>query len=128
MKHTVKRGVFTAKKGWFEAVLLLPAPASFQRLSSIPFAIKLTSSDPQTTGRFPIGSISILFVQRAGVSAQGLHSQHDTVVGRGSVTEDGPAEGSRIESEGVDGPTWGKRYKGTIKLVRSSSFIEWDRS
>lgn len=158
IRHQVKRGVFTAKKAWFEVLLLLPTPAVFSRLSSLPFAIKvslsyaspcrlfadstslpqLVSSDPSTTTRLPVDSVSVFLLQRVYVTAQGhcasfllfarrptdpyssKAARHDTIVAKGVVEAEGPSEGTPLmgDASGPDGPpVWGKRLKGSIPLV-----------
>ncbi|KAK4048210.1 hypothetical protein OIV83_004915 [Microbotryomycetes sp. JL201] len=123
-----KQGLLSNKRAaWYETVLLLPTPAIFPRLSVIPFAIKITSSDPNVTGRFPTSNVRARLVQRALVCAQGLVNVHDKVVATGIVQEHGPAEGIPIQPdrEGEPEPAcWEKRFKGVIALGRGvgSSF------
>lgn len=127
IEHPVKRGLFArgpAKQARYEAELLLPTPAQFARTSTIPFALRLTSTDPDLTTRFPPGSISIRVVQRAHVSAQGVSATHYLDVGQqADLIEDGPEDGVRIEQGGdatqEDGPVWGKRFRGQIRLSES---------
>ncbi|ORY87438.1 hypothetical protein BCR35DRAFT_38591 [Leucosporidium creatinivorum] len=127
IRHIVKRGMFAGKRAWYDAALLLPAPATFARLSTVPFAIKLTSSDPSTTTRFPLTSLTAYLVQRTHISAQGLSNAHDSVVAQGTLEEDGPSEGSAVERdrEGeVEPAVWEKRFKGSLSLSKAvgSSF------
>lgn len=52
VRHVVKRGVFSGKKAWYECVLLLPTPAAFARLGTLPFAVKVS---PGSGGRRAMG-------------------------------------------------------------------------
>ncbi|KAM0789361.1 hypothetical protein ACM66B_000192 [Microbotryomycetes sp. NB124-2] len=127
-RQAVRKGLLTSKRAaWYETVLLLPTPAVFPRLSVIPFAIKISSSDPNVTGRFPVRNVKAQLIQRALVCAQGLVNVHDQVVATGVVQEHGPAEGVAVQPdrEGETEPaTWEKRFKGVVALGRGvgSSF------
>lgn len=149
MRHIVKRGMFSNKRAWYETMLLVPTPARFSRLSTIPFAIKvrlsppllllsrslahppscparaqITSSDPSTTTPIPPSSLNVYLIQRTHVQAQGLSHHHDMIVGQGVVEDDGPREGVELSREaGVvegEGAVWERRCKGKVVLVSRS--------
>ena len=125
VRHPVKRGnvLRGVKHASYDVTMLLPAPAKVPRTSTIPFSLKLTSTDPEATTRFPKSEVSVFLLQRTHIGAQGLASTHDLVVGRASLEEDGPAEGVElVRSDPADETqsVWGKRYRGQIKLVSGS--------
>lgn len=122
VRHAVKRGnvLRGTRHAGYEVTLLLPAPAKVPRTASVPFSLKLTSTDPEATTRFPKAEVSVFLLQRTHVGAQGLASTHDVVVGRATLVDDGPAEGIElVRSDPADETqaVWGKRYQGQIKLV-----------
>ncbi|SCV70138.1 BQ2448_1532 [Microbotryum intermedium] len=131
-RRDIRSGMFHATtRSWFEVVLLVPSPSKFARLSVLPFAVMIKSSDPNATTRFPLSSVSVHLVQRAYVGAQGLTNLHDTSVGRPQIEEDGPSEGTPIRRREADidgsesqAAVWSKRFKGEIDLTRgvASSF------
>lgn len=76
LTQPVKRGTFRGKKAWYTVIILVPTPATFSRLTSIPFQLKIVSSDPEITTKFPKSTVSCILVQRAEVIAQGLPALH----------------------------------------------------
>ncbi|KAK4057302.1 hypothetical protein OIO90_001799 [Microbotryomycetes sp. JL221] len=118
-RQQIKKGLFGKASG-YEVVLLLPSPATFPRMSVIPFAIKISSSDSNLNERFPVSSIKVYLVQRAHVCAQGLVNIHDKIVATGIVQQH---DSSQNTPSTVDEPL-DKRFKGMIALNRSvgSSF------
>lgn len=123
IRHPVKRGVFSAKRAFYEVVLLLPAPSRFSRLQTIPFAIKITTTDKDTTTSFPSSGVQVFLLQRCIITAQGLTATHDSIVARSKLEDDG--SGPVVPGGNPDGLDWAKRFKGSIKLNSNvgSSFV-----
>lgn len=124
--HAVKRGNLLrgTKHASYEAALLLPFPPKFTRTGTVPFSLRLTSTDPDTTTRFPKADVSVFLLQRTHIGAQGLAATHDLVVGRGTLLDDGPSDGVglvRADPADESQAVWGRRYAGQIKLVSSSA-------
>lgn len=128
VRHTVKRGVWNGKKAWYEVSLLLPVPLRFARLSVLPFAVKIRSSDPNTTSRFPLSSVTAVLIQRSYIAAQGLLNTHDLVLGQGQLMNDGAPEGTPLRPTGsepaADVAVWERSLRGSFELVRRCSVSE----
>ena len=73
---------------WFESIVLVPTPLKYARLSSIDVAIKIASSDPSLTTRFPLESISVSLIQRAFLSARSFGEPVSAYTSRRGLTRD----------------------------------------
>jgi len=114
-EKVIRKGFWGTKKVPYKVAMLLPSPLTYGKIESIPYYVKVTSSDSSMLSKLAPASVQVNLTQRTMVSAQGSAGVQEGLIDRG-VTE-AVLEENQTSADGDQV----RRFRGKLSLKKANA-------